>query len=134
MPDSYVLDSFAVISLLRQQPGGERVRELLRQAAAGGATLRLSAINVGEVVYIEQRSKGTAGVQAFLAELRRAPVIVEDASWERILAAAHVKGQYPVSYADAFAIALAEEHGATLVTGDPEFRVVAGRVTIEWLR
>jgi len=32
------------------------------------------------------------------------------------------------------AAALAQEHGAALVTGDPEFRALGGLLTVEWLR
>ena len=39
-----------------------------------------------------------------------------------------------MSYADAFAIALAQELNATIVTGDPEFRSVEKIVDILWLR
>lgn len=37
------------------------------------------------------------------------------------LAAAHVKAGLCVSYADAFVIALAQQVGGVVVTGDPEF-------------
>jgi predicted nucleic acid-binding protein len=52
-----------------------------------------------------------------------------------VLAAAHVKARYSVSYADAFAVATAQEYHATVVTGDPEFHplVEAGVLTVEWL-
>ncbi|MGB9890127.1 MAG: PIN domain-containing protein [Anaerolineae bacterium] len=48
-------------------------------------------------------------------------------------AAAHVKAYHSISYADAFAAALARKHDATLVTGDPEFQKVEGLIRIEWL-
>lgn len=51
-----------------------------------------------------------------------------------VLAAAHIKANYAVSYADAFAIALAQELKATVVTGDPEFGGVEKMVDILWLR
>jgi uncharacterized protein len=39
-----------------------------------------------------------------------------------------------LSYADAFAAALAKIRRAELITGDPEFRAVEGEVKIHWLR
>ena len=51
----------------------------------------------------------------------------------RVLAAAQIKTQYPISYADAFAVALAQELNATIVTGDPEFKQVESIVTLFWL-
>jgi len=38
-----------------------------------------------------------------------------------------------MSFADCFALASAVEHGAVLVTGDPEFRAVEHLVTIGWV-
>ncbi len=42
-----------------------------------------------------------------------------------VLAAAHIKARYRISYADAFAVVAAQEHDGVLVTGDHEFRSVA---------
>ncbi|HEX16514.1 MAG TPA: type II toxin-antitoxin system VapC family toxin [Deltaproteobacteria bacterium] len=50
-----------------------------------------------------------------------------------VLAAAHIKAQYAVAYADAFSVSLAQELGATVVTADPEFKRVASLVDILWL-
>jgi len=52
---------------------------------------------------------------------------------EAVLAAAHNKIEPPISYADAFAVAAAQEHQATLVTGDPELLRLDGPVRIEML-
>lgn len=133
MSAEYVLDTFAILAMLRAEPGAERVRVILDQAKQGVVTCRSSAINLGEVIYIVERRVGVMGVRQFLAILSQLPLEIADATWERILAAAHVKAHHSVSYADAFAIALAQEHDATVLTGDPEFNAVAGRVTIEWL-
>ena len=51
------------------------------------------------------------------------------------LAAAHLKKDCPIAYADCFAAALAQIKNAALVTGDPEFRKIKAdcNVRIEWL-
>jgi predicted nucleic acid-binding protein len=38
-----------------------------------------------------------------------------------------------MSYADAFAVALAQELDAPVLTGDPEFRVVERLVQVDWI-
>jgi ribonuclease VapC len=38
-----------------------------------------------------------------------------------------------LSYADCFAAALAQQTGATLLTGDPEFRSLISVISIRWL-
>ena len=48
-------------------------------------------------------------------------------------AAAHVKAHHSLAYADAFAIALAEEVDAVVVTGDPEFQQVEARIVVRWI-
>jgi len=68
-----------------------------------------------------------------LAELSSFPVEFEDATMERILAAAHVKAHHAISYADAFAVSLAQEFDATIATGDPEFKQVESLVHVLWL-
>jgi len=49
------------------------------------------------------------------------------------LAAAHLKAQYPIAYADCFATALAQQKEAMLISGDPDFEKVAEVVAMEWL-
>ena len=47
--------------------------------------------------------------------------------------ALRVKYWHRISYADAFAAALAQQLAAPVVTGDPEFRDIEGEVAVEWL-
>jgi ribonuclease VapC len=61
------------------------------------------------------------------------PVAMYSASQARVLAAARVKATHHISYADAFTIALAQELGGTVVTGDPEFKGVESVVPVMWL-
>lgn len=51
-----------------------------------------------------------------------------------VMHAAYLKAQYPISYADAFAAALADEEKAILVTGDRDFKRIEKKIKIEWLR
>jgi ribonuclease VapC len=68
-----------------------------------------------------------------LKDLRALPITLDLVSEERILGAARIKAEHALSYADAFAVALAQELGATVVTGDPEFQNVAAIVNVMWL-
>jgi ribonuclease VapC len=56
-----------------------------------------------------------------------------EAGKARALAAAEIKAQYPLSYADAFAVAAAMEFSAAIVTGDPEFKAVESYASVLWL-
>jgi ribonuclease VapC len=50
-----------------------------------------------------------------------------------VFEAAHVKACYPVSYADAFSVALARRNQGRVMTGDPEFKAVESEVRVHWL-
>ena len=50
-----------------------------------------------------------------------------------VLQAAGDKSRHKISYADAFAAALAKQQNAELVTGDRQFRALEGEIKIHWL-
>jgi bifunctional DNA-binding transcriptional regulator/antitoxin component of YhaV-PrlF toxin-antitoxin module len=50
-----------------------------------------------------------------------------------VFEAAHVKARYPVSYADAFSVALARRNHGRVMTGDPGFKAVESEVRVHWL-
>jgi ribonuclease VapC len=49
--------------------------------------------------------------------------------------ASQLKAYYPISYADAFAAAMATIFHSSLLTGDPEFKILEDKeaISIEWL-
>jgi ribonuclease VapC len=134
-PFSYVLDSFAVLAYLEGEAGMSRVREVLNQAEAAAYTIYLSLINLGEVLYITERENGPVEARRVLAAIDQLPVQIVPVSRDTVLAVAHVKERYPISYADAFAVVTALDYKGILITGDPEFESVANDeiVSIEWL-
>lgn len=79
----------------------------------------MSWINLGEVYYIVERRAGADQAQRVLRGLRR-QLTLDLPSEARVIEAAAIKAKFPVAYADAFAIATAIAHQATLLTGDPE--------------
>lgn len=96
-------------------------------------TLHLSLINWGELLYITERERDTPAAQRLAQNIDKMPIALAGVNRARVEAAAHIKSQYTVSYADAFTIALAQEFGATLVTGDPEIKLVEKNISILWL-
>ena len=132
-PSDFVLDTFAFVAYIRDQAGADRVREVLTGSEEGHHHCHMSVINVGEVAYLVERRNGVQGVLQFLASLRHLPVAIADATFQRVLAASHIKAMHPMSYADAFAAALAQELDAPVLTGDPEFRLIEHPVRVEWI-
>ncbi len=130
---AYVLDSFAVLAYLAREPGGDTVQELLYLAEQGLAQCSLSLINWGEAVYLIERRLGLNAARRAIAILESLPITLLPVMQEQVLAAAHLKATYRLSYADAFAVAAAQELDAIIITGDPEFAAVEDIVTVRWL-
>jgi ribonuclease VapC len=132
---AFVLDSFALLAYFGGEPGMPRVRAALETAEARRGTVYMSLINLGEVLYITERERGLVHAHRVLAAVDGLPLEILPVVRSAVLAAAHVKARYALSYADAFAVVAAREHEATLLTGDPEFRPVAeaGMIAVDWL-
>lgn len=133
MSETFVLDSFAVLALLGREPGSQEVAELLQKAQEEEARLLMTWVNAGEVAYILERWWGPERVYPALAAMEATALEIVPVERELALMAAHIKAQHALAYADAFAAALAQQQAATLVTGDPEFRLLEGVVNIHWL-
>ena len=134
MKPRFVLDAWAVLALLqREEPAATSVRQLIEKAQAGHIALMISMINLGEVYYRVGKVRGRIEAQETLADIERLSLTILPASKEAVLAAADLKMQYAISYADAFAAATAEGQGAVLVTGDPELMQLSDRIQLEKL-
>ncbi len=128
-----LLDSHAVLRFLRKEKGFEVVERLLRRATKGELKLLASEINLGEVYYVLLRTLGEATGEEIFTSWLLLPVERIPVDFDLVLDAAKLKSQFPVSYADCFAVATALRQQATVVTGDPEFKRFEDRVPIEWL-
>ncbi|MCL4491102.1 MAG: type II toxin-antitoxin system VapC family toxin [Nitrospirae bacterium] len=122
----FILDSYALLCLFdrKRKKEGHIVKKHMEEAEAGGKRLLLSKINEGEVFYKLYKYLGRGIAYGFREDLRQGliPVQVVSVNDKRAEAASEIKANYPVSYADAFCIALAVEMGMPVLTGDPEFR------------
>ena len=130
---TYVLDSFALIGYLENEPSAPFVRDLLKQAHKGTVSLWLSLINYGEVLYIVERERGLQTAQKTIGIIDQLPIAIADVDRHTVFLAAHFKARYPMSYADAFAVALAKTRSAELLTGDREFKAAEAEIKIHWL-
>lgn len=128
-----VLDSFALIAFLGKESGFGKVRTLLHDARVSNRPLLMNEINIGEVYYLTAKEQSLAKAEEFLQLLEALPIRALSNTFSQVLDAARLKAQFPVSYADAFAVATAIREGARLVTGDREFQSVAHLVEIQWI-
>lgn len=133
MQPAFALDSFALLTWLNGEPGHARVTQVLRLAQQGQARVLLCALNLGEVLYIIERRRGLTNAQRTQALIESLPI--EEVLPDRalMLDAAHLKVHHPISYVDAFVVALARRESAVILTGDPEFESAQDVARVEWL-
>ena len=131
MKKKVVLDSFALLAYLGNEDGCEKVKHLL---ADTDIQLLMNEINVGEAYYIIARERGLAQADEFIdGILPSLPIVLVANSLPEVIEAARVKAEYPLAYADCFAVATAYRKKSPLLTGDPEFKRVQEIVEIDWL-
>ena len=128
-----LFDSFALLRFFQKETGGAKVRELLREAFTRQTPCLINAINLGEIIYITQRRLGEQKKLEVFVHIQRMGFTILPCPNDLIFRAAELKARYPISYADAFALASAMEHSADLITGDPEFKMVEHLVNIIWV-
>jgi predicted nucleic acid-binding protein len=131
---AFVLDSFALLAYLQDEPVAARIEKLLDSAGKDKCRLFLSLINLGEILYIVERRGGVVKAHDTLALIRQLPIEIPSVDEQLVLEAAHIKANHTLSYADAFAVATAIQENATVLTADPEFQSVEALVKVEWLQ
>jgi predicted nucleic acid-binding protein len=134
MPAAQVLDSHALLRLLRDEPGADAVARILEKAGERDHPVHMTEVNYAEVQYMIRRKDGDAAWQTIAGELIAAPIQFHPADRALADTAADFKTRFKISLADAFAAALAKEKKAELVTGDPEFKPLEKEIKINWLK
>jgi ribonuclease VapC len=129
----YVLDSYAMIAYFEDEPGADRVAKVLRQLIQGKAKGFMSVVNWGEVYYNTMREQGVAEAERVIRQLDKFSIQMIEVNKDLAYEAAKLKGKYRVAYADCFAVALSVKLNASLVTGDPEFKKLKERISIQWI-
>jgi predicted nucleic acid-binding protein len=109
------LDSWAVLAWLDgEEPAAKVVQQVVDRERPA-----MSWLNLVEVHYRTTRDHGRQEAEAVLAELR--PLVNENLPGiSAMREVARLKAENPIALADCFAVALAAEEGAVLLTGDPE--------------
>ena len=132
MRDGLVFDSWAIIALFQNEAPAERVKQLLAESAWLHQAW-MSSINLGEMWYMLVRKHSVELANQALDELTQIGLERVDVDWPMVLQAADYKSRHKISYADAFAAALAKQRNAELVTGDHEFRALDSEIKIHWV-
>jgi predicted nucleic acid-binding protein len=130
-----VLDSWALMAFLHDEPAAAEVEKLLLKAAEEKHKLLLCVVNWGEIYYSVARAEGETVADQKVADLATLAIelVPVDDDLKLVREAAKLKATKKMAYADCFAAALAKTRNAELVTGDPEFKEVEGEVKVAWL-
>jgi ribonuclease VapC len=128
-----VLDTWAVIAYLEDEPSAKEIADMIASAHEEGLPVYMTVVNVGEVWYTIAREVSEEDANSSVKELRDLRIQFENVDWELTQEAARFKSQNKMSYADAFAAALAKVKKADLVTGDKEFKPLEEQIKIAWV-
>lgn len=117
---SLVLDSSAVIALLKNEDGGEFVGEHVERAIASGQIVALHAMNSIEVFYEYSRAADLLIARSVLQDLSRIGVaICADLDTSFCEDVAQIKADWKrISLADCCGVALARRLNAEFLTTD----------------
>lgn len=127
--ETFVLDSSALLTLIEDEAGADRVEEVLRQHRAV-----LPWVALMEVYYVTKREQGQAEADRRHTLIKQmSAAIVWNADEPTILLAGDLKALLRLSFADALIAAIARQHGAVLLHKDPEFAPLASQQPVEAL-
>jgi predicted nucleic acid-binding protein len=128
-PDGFVIDTSAILTLIEDEKGAERVDQVLRTEQVWIPWWVLLEVN-----YITRQERGEAEADRRYALIKQLPVtILWDMDEPTLLTAARFKAGYHLSLADAIIAAFAMQIHASLLHKDPEFEVLAGQLFPEAL-
>ena len=130
-----VLDSWELLAFFEDEPAAEMVETILLEAENGKHHLLLSSLDWCEIyASIMSRVSQQAAEEKIrqIAELPVELVAVGDDLAVLRQAAIH-RATHKLASSCAVAGALAKARKATLVTGDPAFRVLEDQFKIQWL-
>jgi predicted nucleic acid-binding protein len=132
MPSPKVIDSWAMVAWIQDESGGRALEAFLLKADTGKLQLLMSWYNVAETFYTVAKRMKLAIAEEFLTRLPSLPIRLVVPDEEGIVAAARVKASHALALGDAFAIALAQSAGASVITGDQEIRRCK-LVPVDWV-
>jgi len=86
-----ILDASVAVAVVIGEPGHERYKEQLRQAAGH---IRMSAVSVYEAAVVIGRKKGAAAVPALYALIQAIRIVVEPFGFEQARLSAEIYGKF----------------------------------------
>lgn len=124
---TYLLDTSALLTLIEDEAGADRVEEIFRNHTAV-----LPFLSLLETYYISLQERGEAEADRRYALLKQIPAeILWNVDEATLLTAARFKAMHRVSLADALIAAFAQQKDSVLVHKDPEYEALSDQITLE---
>ena len=117
----FVLDTSALLTLRDDEPGAQRVADVLQSASLGKAKVFGCFMSLMEVLYRVWRDENESAGRLAYEQCLALPIEWMHSSDTLLVKAAEFKAMHSLSLADAWIAACAAEQGAVLLHKDPEF-------------
>src|SRR5215216_6321408 len=125
-----ILDAFAIMTFLHDEPGAQIVEDLILGAQESKVQLAVCVVNLGEVYYSISRSMSSENAESYVQQIQSMPIEIVNVDWALTRQAALYKTKVNISYADCFAAALAKLRKGEVVTGDKEFKALEDEIKV----
>ncbi|MCQ3936237.1 MAG: VapC toxin family PIN domain ribonuclease [Chloroflexi bacterium] len=127
--EKFLLDTSAVLTLIEDEPGANRVKQIFSQK-----NVLLPWVVLMEIYYMTLYEKGGEEAEIRFAMLRHSTAeIVWEMNEVVTLRAAKIKSGNKLSFSDAVIASIAVHHGAVLVHKDPEYEQLKDELQLEAL-
>jgi uncharacterized protein len=129
--DRFVLDTSAILAFMTEEKGADTVEKIL---SGKGNRLFIPWAVLFEIYYVTCRTRGEREADRRFVLIKELPALI---LWNMeepdVLAAARIKAQFRVSFADSIIATAALRLDATLVHKDPEYERLAGTIELQSL-
>jgi predicted nucleic acid-binding protein len=130
----YVFDSSALIRYIDREPGGDRVKEILKECVKRRVEVWISTVQWGEVAGNIRKRMGASQEERILSSILPSEAKIIPINGERAVHAAELRVDHKLAYADCFAVELAmDSPNHVLLTADFGFKSVDRLAQIEFL-
>jgi predicted nucleic acid-binding protein len=134
MNQSVVLDACALIALLKNENGAEKVAEIIENAENGDTNVIINRVNLLEVYYGFYHNDGKEYAERIINNITQSPIVVTEFDETLFYQAGRLKATYKISLADSIVLAQALVTGGELLTADHhEFNVIEKQEDIRFL-
>ena len=125
----YLLDTSALLTLIEDEPGADRVKEIFRRGQ-----VILPWVALMEVYYMTLQEHGQQEAETRFAMLRHSSAeIIWNMDEATVIRAGRIKAANKVPFADSVISSLAIQTESILVHKDPEYEALEGQVEMESL-